>query len=116
YRFTKDEGSMTLRLEKSTDLLATISGALPGTTAPADEWALIKEKVATGLPNGEPGKTFTSGEGPSIFPSNPGDVNDFDWYLFIDQPSYHGGPNYYIPFGSTNIADGDSWQPLGATL
>src|SRR5690606_28016071 len=69
YRFTKDEASMTLRLEKSTDLLATINDALPGTTAPADEWSLIKEKVATGLPNGEPGKNFTSGEGPSIFPS-----------------------------------------------
>src|SRR5699024_5791695 len=116
YRFTKDEASMTIRLEESTDLLATYSGSLPGTSGPADASTLIKEKVATGLPNGEPGKTLTSGEGPSIFPSNPGDVNGFDWYLFIDQPDYHGGPNHYIPFGSTDIADGDSWQPLGATL
>ncbi|WP_102194506.1 immunoglobulin-like domain-containing protein [Microbacterium aurantiacum] len=116
YRFTKDEASMTLRLEKSTDLLDTITGSLPGTTGPADEWTLIKDEVATGLPNGEPGGTYTHGEGPSVFPSNPGDVNGFDWYLFIDQPSYHGGPNHYIPFGSTDITDGDSWQPLGATL
>lgn len=116
HRFTKDEASMTLRQEKSTDLLATISGTLPGTSGPADQWTLVKEKVATGLPNGEPGGTFTSGEGPNVFPSNPGDVNGFDWYLFIDQPSYHGGPNHYIPFGSNDIGDGSSWQPLGATL
>ncbi|WP_435747709.1 immunoglobulin-like domain-containing protein [Microbacterium sp. PMB16] len=116
YRFSKDESSMTLRLEKSTDLLAQISGTYPGTTGPADEWTLIKDQVATGLPNGEPGGTYSQGEGPSVFPSNPGDVNGFDWYLFIDQPSYHHGPNHYIPFGSTDITDGDSWQPLGATL
>lgn len=116
YRFTKDEASMTIREEKSTDLLATISGSLPGTTGAADQWTLVKEKVATGLPNGEPGGTYSSGEGPSVFPSNPGDVNGFEWYLFIDQPSYHGGPNHYIPFGSTDIADGASWQPLGTTL
>ncbi|SFR70294.1 Glycosyl hydrolases family 43 [Agromyces sp. CF514] len=116
YRFTKDEASMTIREEKSTNLLATISGSLPGTSGAADQWTLVKEKVATGLPNGEPGGTYSSGEGPSIFPSNPGDVNGFEWYLFIDQPSYHGGPNHYIPFGSGDIADGDSWQPLGTTL
>jgi len=116
YRFTKDEASMTIRLEKSTDLLATYAGTLPGTAGAADEWTLIKEKIATGLPNGEPGKTFTQGEGPSVFAANPGDVNGFDWYLFIDQPSYHGGPNHYIPFGSTDIADGSSWQPLGSVL
>jgi hypothetical protein len=116
YRFTKDEASMTIREEKSTDLLATISGTLPGTSGAADEWTLVQEKIATGLPNGEPGGTYSSGEGPSIFPSNPGDVNGFDWYLFIDQPNYHGGPNHYIPFGSTDITNGASWQPLGSIL
>ncbi|HEY1106009.1 MAG TPA: immunoglobulin-like domain-containing protein, partial [Agromyces sp.] len=75
YRFTKDEASMTIREEKSTDLLDTITGSLPGTTGDADEWTLVKEKVATGLPNGVPGGTFTSGEGPNFFPANPGDVN-----------------------------------------
>jgi hypothetical protein len=107
---------MTLRQEKSTDLLATYSGALPGTAGPADEWTLVKERVASGLPNGEPGGTFTSGEGPSIFPANEGDVNGLDWFLFIDQPNYHQGPNYYIPFGTDDINDGDSWQPLGTKL
>ncbi|GAA1142994.1 hypothetical protein GCM10009651_28990 [Microbacterium natoriense] len=116
YRFTKDEASMTLREEKSTDLLATITGALPGTSGAADQWTLVKEQIATGLPNGEPGGTYSSGEGPSIFPSNPGDVNGFEWYLFIDQPNYHGGPNHYIPFGSDDIANGSSWQPLGSIL
>ena len=116
HRFTKDEGNNSIRQEKSTNLRATISGSLPGTTGPADQWTLVKDQVASGLPNGEPGGTFTSGEGPNIFPSNPGDVNGYDWYLFIDQPSYHGGPNHYIPFGSTDIDDGSSWQPLGETL
>lgn len=116
YRFTKDEASMTIRQERSTDLLATVSGSLPTAAGEADQWTLIKERVASGLPNGEPGKVYSSGEGPSIFPSNDGDVNGFDWFLFIDQPGYHGGPNHYIPFGSSDIADGDSWQPLGAKL
>ncbi|WP_345800343.1 immunoglobulin-like domain-containing protein [Microbacterium sp. AZCO] len=116
YRFTKDEASMTIRQEKSTNLLATESGTLPGTTGPADQWTLIKEKVATGLPNGEPGGVYSSGEGPSIFPANPGDVNNMSWYLFIDQPDYHGGPNHYIPFGTTDITNGDSWLPFGAKL
>jgi len=116
HRFTKDEASMTIRHEKSTDLLATITGTLPGTTGPADEWTLVKEKVASGLPNGEPGGTFTSGEGANIFPANAGDVNGLDWFLFIDQPNYHGGPNHYVPFGTTNLEDGNAWQPLGAKL
>ncbi len=116
HRFTKDEASMTIRHEKSTNLLATITGTLPGASGPADQWTLVKERVASGLPNGEPGRTYSSGEGPSIFPANEGDVNGYEWFLFIDQPSYHGGPNYYIPFGSDQIADGNSWQPLGAKL
>jgi hypothetical protein len=116
YRFTKDEASMTIREEKSTNLLATITGTLPGTTGPADQWTLIKERVASGLPNGEPGGTYSSGEGPSIFPANEGDVNNLDWFLFIDQPNYHGGPNYYIPFGSNDLESGDSWVPLGSKL
>lgn len=116
HRFTKDEASMTIRHEKSTDLLATITGSLPGAAGPADEWTLVKERVASGLPNGEPGGTFTSGEGANVFPANPGDVNGLDWFLFIDQPNYHGGPNHYVPFGTTDLNDGNAWQPLGAKL
>lgn len=116
YRFIKDEASMTIRQEQSDDLLATVTGTLPGTTGAADEWTLVKDQVATGLPNGEPGGTFTQGEGPSIFPANEGDVNGYEWYLFIDQPSYHAGPNYYIPFATDDIADGNAWEPVGSTL
>ncbi|PRY59877.1 immunoglobulin-like domain-containing protein [Glycomyces artemisiae] len=116
YRFIKDEASMTIRQERSDDLLDTVTGSLPGTTGAADEWTLVKDQVAAGLPNGEPGGTFTQGEGPSVFPANEGDVNGYDWYLFIDQPSYHAGPNYYIPFATDDIADGDAWEPVGSTL
>ncbi|TNC16970.1 hypothetical protein FHE66_13070 [Georgenia sp. 311] len=115
HRFTKDEADMTIRHEVSTDLLATVSGSLPGRTGPAEEWTLVQERVATGLPNGETGRTFTSGEGASVFPANEGDVNGLDWFLFIDQPSYHGGPNHYIPFGTDDLGAG-AWQPLGHLL
>ncbi|MEE6274531.1 immunoglobulin-like domain-containing protein [Georgenia sp. MJ206] len=116
HRFTKDEADMTIRHERSTDLLATVSGSLPSTSGAADQWTLVKERVATGLPNGEPGRTFTSGEGASVFPANAGDVNGHEWFLFIDQPGYHGGPNHYIPFGTDDLEDGNAWQPLGAKL
>lgn len=115
HRFTKDEANMTIRHEKSTDLLATYSGSLPGTTGAADHSTLVKEQVGTGLPNGE-GTNFTSGEGANIFEANDGDVNGLDWFLFIDQPDYHGGPNHYIPFGTDNLNDGSSWQALGSKL
>ena len=116
HRFTKDEADMTIRHEVSTDLLATVSGALPGRQGPVDEWTLVQERVATGLPNGEPGRTFTSGEGASVFPANEGDVNGLDWFLLIDQPSYHGGPNHYVPFGTDDLDAGAAWQPLGHVL
>lgn len=116
HRFTKDEASMTIRHEKSTDLLATISGTLPGTTGPANQWTLVEERVASGLPNGEPNGTYSSGEGANIFAANDGDVNNLDWFLFIDQPNYHGGPNHYVPFGTNNLDQAGSWQALGSKL
>lgn len=116
HRFTKDEASMTIRHEKSTDLLATITSTLPGATGAANQWTLVKDRVASGLPNGEPGGTYSSGEGANIFAANEGDVNGLDWFLFIDQPNYHGGPNHYVPFGTTDIDDGNAWQPLGSKL
>ncbi len=116
HRFTKDEASMTIRHEKSTDLTATITGALPGTTGAANQWTLVEERVASGLPNGEPGGTYSSGEGANIFAANAGDVNDLDWFLFIDQPNYHGGPNHYVPFGTTDLDKAGSWQALGSKL
>ncbi len=89
YRVIKDEASMTPRQEKSTDLLATVSGSLPTTTS-TPGWQLVKEKVGVGQPNPW-GGTFTGGEGPTVFRDN----DDPDhWIMFIDQPSYHGGQGY----------------------
>ncbi|MCR6648420.1 MAG: Ig-like domain repeat protein [Cellulomonas sp.] len=105
YRFVKDEASMTVRQEKSTDLLATVTGALPTTTS-SPGWRLVKERIGVGQPNPW-GGTFTSGEGPTAFKAN-GD-ND-SWYLFIDQPSYHGGRGY-MAFTTTDIAAG-TWTAL----
>jgi hypothetical protein len=87
YRFTKDEAYMLPRLEKSTDLHAL-------------DWELVAERVAHGQPNLW-GGTFTEGEGPTAFQSNTEDA----WYLFVDQPSYHGGKGY-LPFRTTDLDAG----------
>ncbi|MBD8057482.1 Ig-like domain repeat protein [Cellulomonas sp. JH27-2] len=100
YRFTKDEAYMIPREERSTDLLATVTGSLPTTTS-APGWQLVKEKVGLNQPNPW-GGTFTGGEGPTIFRSN----TEERWYLFIDQPSYHGGQGY-LAFTSTDLDSGD---------
>ncbi|MFC8732378.1 OmpL47-type beta-barrel domain-containing protein [Luteimicrobium sp. NPDC057192] len=105
YRFVKDEQYMIPREEKSTDLLAPVSGSLPTTTS--TPWQLVKEKVAFGQPN-QWGGTFTAGEGPTVFKANAGDVNtggQDTWYLFVDQPSYHGGKGY-VPFVTTDLDSG----------
>ena len=121
YRFYKDEDKdMTVRLEKSTDMLDTFEGndSLPKKHSDPAKWSLMQEEIASGLPNGA-GGTFRSGEGPSIFPSNPGDVNGFNWYLFIDQPNYHGGPNHYVPFATKDALkdiNAKSWTAVGEKL
>lgn len=101
YRVVKDEASMTPRQERSTDLRATVTGSLPTTTS-TPGWQLVKEKVGVGQPNPW-GGTFTNGEGPTIFPDN--EVDD-RWYMFIDQPSYHGGQGY-LAFRTDDIASGN---------
>ncbi|MFC5729467.1 MULTISPECIES: immunoglobulin-like domain-containing protein [Nocardioides] len=105
YRVVKDEASMTPRQERSTDLRATVTGSLPTTTS-TPGWQLVKERVGVGQPNPW-GGTFTNGEGPTIFRDN----EDPDrWYLFIDQPSYHGGRGY-LAF-TTNDIDSGSWTSV----
>lgn len=105
YRVVKDEASMTPRQERSTDLRAAVSGSLPTTTS-TPGWQLVKERVGVGQPNPW-GGTFTNGEGPTVFRDN----EDPDrWYLFIDQPSYHGGRGY-LAFTTTDIASG-SWTAV----
>jgi hypothetical protein len=101
YRVVKDEATMIPRQEKSTDLRATVTGSLPTTTS-TPGWQLVRSGVGGGQPNPW-GGTFTQGEGPTIFRDN----EDADrWYMFIDQPSYHGGQGY-LAFETDDIASGD---------
>jgi hypothetical protein len=101
YRMVKDEAYMIPRQERSTDLRATVTGSLPTTTS-TPGWQLVKEKLGYGQPNPW-GGTFTGGEGPTVFRDNevPG-----RWYMFIDQPSYHGGQGY-MAFTTDDIRSGD---------
>jgi len=96
YRFTKDEAYMIPRLEKSTDLRST-------------DWELVAEKIGYGQPNPW-GGTLTAGEGPTVFKSN----TEERWYLFVDQPSYHGGQGY-LPLESTDL-DSGVWTSVDAHL
>ncbi len=89
YRVVKDEASFTVRQERSTDLRATVTGSLPTSTS-TPGWQLVKERLGAGQPNPW-GGVFNQGEGPTVFRDN----DDPDrWYMFIDQPSYHGGRGY----------------------
>ncbi|WP_165986066.1 OmpL47-type beta-barrel domain-containing protein [Streptomyces sp. YIM 98790] len=107
YRFIKDEASMTVRQEKSADLMAVVTGSLP--TASSSPWSLVAERVGVGQPNPW-GGTFTGGEGPTVFRDNtvPG-----RWHMLIDQPSYHGGQGY-MAFTTDDIASG-SWTSVPGT-
>ncbi|PKH40713.1 Glycosyl hydrolases family 43 [Nocardioides alpinus] len=105
FRFVKDEAVMTPRQERSTDLRAPVTGSLPTTTS-SPGWQLVKEQVGVGQPNPW-GGTYTQGEGPTVFRDN--EVED-RWYMFIDQPSYHGGRGY-LAFRTDDIASGN-WQSV----
>jgi alpha-L-arabinofuranosidase/regulation of enolase protein 1 (concanavalin A-like superfamily) len=104
HRLTKDEADMTVRQESSTDLRRT-----QGVTA-GDGWGLVASRVGVGEPNPW-GGTFTSGEGPTVFPS----LTDDRWYMMIDQPSYHGGQGYML-FETADLASGDWKANLDAEL
>ena len=87
YRFTKDEATMLPVLDRSRDLHAP-------------EWERIADRLGLGQPNPW-GGTFTEGEGPTAFRSE----RDGCWYLFIDQPGYHGGAGY-LAFRITDLDAG----------
>ncbi len=112
YRIYKDEASMTLRQEKSTNALATVKGDYPTASGATDSWTEVGTKIGDGQSNGY-GGTFSAGEGPSLFRANDGDVNGYRYYLFADQPNYHGGPNHYVPMATTDISDASKWQVVG---
>jgi hypothetical protein len=100
FRFVKDEAVMTPRQERSTDLRATVTGSLPTTTS-TPGWQLVKDQVGVGQPNPW-GGTYTQGEGPTVFRDNEVEGR---WYMFIDQPSYHGGRGY-LAFRTDDIDSG----------
>ncbi|GAB2558408.1 LamG-like jellyroll fold domain-containing protein [Leucobacter ruminantium] len=115
-RVYKDENTMSLRQEQSSDLLATVGGAgvknYSSTVGASSGWSQMGTEIGNGSDNGY-GGTFTGGEGPSLFKANPGDVNGYQYYLFADQPSYHDGPNHYVPMATTNIMDASEWKVIG---
>ncbi|MFD0704420.1 Ig-like domain-containing protein [Alloscardovia venturai] len=117
YRVYKDEKSMTLRQEKPTDLLASVNGQYPsfGGVSTENQWSLVGERIGDKQPNGY-GGTFTAGEGPTMFKANKNDVNGYQYYLFADQPNYHGGPNHYVPMATKNITDASSWEVIGEKM
>lgn len=87
YRFTKDEGASgtgcaDIIEERSDSLRASLSSWSQVT-------ACIGKKAGT-----------QSVEGPSVFKSNPGDVNGQKFYLFVDEYVNRG----YIPLETTDLA------------
>ena len=115
-RVYKDENTMSLRQEKSSDLLATVGGSgvkdYSSTVGAESGWSQMGTEIGNGSDNGY-GGTFTGGEGPSLFTANPGDVNGYQYYLFADQPSYHDGPNHYVPMATDDIMDASQWEVIG---
>ncbi|KXS97431.1 hypothetical protein AC578_8821 [Pseudocercospora eumusae] len=91
YRFTKDEGAVTgcsdIIQEKSTDLLAQLSG-----------WQIVASCI------GKNAGTMAI-EGPTAFRANPGDANGDKFYLFVDE---YGGRGY-VPLETADIAN-PSWK------
>ncbi|KAI1856352.1 hypothetical protein JX265_011599 [Neoarthrinium moseri] len=90
YRFTKDEGGSAtgctdIIQESSTNLLAT-------------NWTTVASCIGA--------KAGTSNvEGPTIFKSNPNDVNGDKYYLFVDE--YSG--RHYLPLETEDISK-PNWQ------
>jgi putative cell wall-binding protein len=106
YRFTKDEGTMNVLLQKSDSLRATSGDPMVVTEDP-NAWSLVTREIGrnqsyTAIDGST--RTYTGGEGPTVFK----DVHDDGtWWLFIDQPGYHGGVGY-VAFRSTD--KGLTWQ------
>ncbi|WP_448003084.1 family 43 glycosylhydrolase [Agromyces bauzanensis] len=87
HRFTKDEGAGTTGCsdiihETSTELRATLPS-----------WTMIDSCIGR-----DAGTSAV--EGPTVFKSNPGDVNGDKYYLFVDE---YGGRGY-IPLETADIA------------
>lgn len=88
YRFTKDEGAggtgcSDIIQESSSSLLSTL-----------DSWAISASCIGRNAGLG-------AVEGPSIFKSNPGDVNGEKFYLFVDEYTGRG----YVPLETADISN-----------
>lgn len=96
YRFTKDEGSSA---SGCTDIMQERSTSLRGQM---EEWTLQADCIGSGAGT-------SALEGPSVFKSNPGDVNNVDgeqkYYLFVDE---YGGRGF-LPL-ETDDLDDPNWQ------
>lgn len=92
YRFTKDEGASgtgcsDIIQEKSSSLRATLSS-----------WTRVAACIGKNAGT-------SAVEGPTVFKSNPNDVNGQKFYLFVDEYTGRG----YIPLETTDIA-APSWK------
>ena len=43
-------------------------------------------------------------------------MNGYEYYLFADQPNYHGGPNHYVPMATDDLTDAASWEVIGEQM
>jgi hypothetical protein len=91
YRFTKDEGAVT----GCSDIIEESSSTL---TAQVSSWKSISTCIGKNAGT-------SAVEGPTVFKSNPNDVNGNKFYLFVDEYTSRG----YIPLETTDISK-PSWK------
>ncbi|KAK8064349.1 hypothetical protein PG994_006987 [Apiospora phragmitis] len=86
YRFTKDEGSVTGCADIIQERSDTLLAALPS-------WTTVASCIGRNA-------GLAAVEGPTVFQSNPNDVNGQKYYLFVDE--YSSGN--YVPLETADIA------------
>ncbi|KAI3316954.1 glycoside hydrolase family 43 protein [Xylariaceae sp. AK1471] len=91
YRFTKDEGAVT----GCSDIIEESSSTL---TAQVSSWKSISTCIGKNAGT-------SAVEGPTVFKSNPNDVNGNKFYLFVDEYTSRG----YIPLETADISK-PSWK------
>lgn len=95
YRFTKDEGAVT----GCTDIIQEKSSTLLGDLS---TWSTVTSCIGRNAGLG-------AVEGPTVFKSNPGDVNGDKFYLFVDE---YGGKGY-VPLETADI-ENPKWKVSGS--
>ncbi|OAL56400.1 hypothetical protein IQ07DRAFT_5969 [Pyrenochaeta sp. DS3sAY3a] len=92
YRFTKDEGAGGTGC---TDIIQERSNSLRATL---DSWTRVTACIGKNAGT-------SAVEGPTVFKSNPNDVNGEKYYLFVDEYTGRG----YIPLETADLAN-PSWK------